>query len=274
MLPYKVEGAHGGARSQTRPSSGPASFFFSFSPFANNGERRNFKSPETECTGWLRALERSLLASVRTTKRQSVLFSNPTSPLSPNYSGDQPKAAHAEWPRRKAHVTELVMAAAKMGDRSNLVALLQSGLPYPRSPSHQDLADTASEVLNSVLQAREGLVSPQLAPRGIATVGNSVLDDVEEEREERRWWTLRLAEVRRDAQAQRDIDAMVEGRAAAREAARKASPMLTNTKSPVHSLGWQLDGIAPPRRSVRRGLPVLPTNSPDPEQLGPRRGSS
>lgn len=248
-------------------SGGPTSLFLSFSTPA--GEHPSFKSAEHDCALWSRALERSFLSSLRSTKRYSILSLSHVRDVAlaaggPGGGRAPQQTAHADWPRRAPKVTELVMAAARAGDRTNLVSLLQSGLPFPKSPSQQDLAREASEELNIATQRVNGIsaVSPSSPGAGnssssgsatansrIAVVGDSVLDEVEEEREERRWWALRLSEVRQELSAEKEIDSMV-------ESLRSENYNKNQTVNPME-VSPRLGGAPHARRRVRQGLPVL-----------------
>jgi hypothetical protein len=161
-------------------------------------------APESEQTIWFRALHRALLSTLR----QS------------HVDGDaSARSAQLEWRRREGQVQNLVMAAADAGDRSNLVALLQSGLPFPKSPSQQELVQVASErfrlsqMKESTLDAAENLHVDCKGNR-VPVVGDNVLDDLEEDGEERRWWSLRLNEIRGERESDAELNSLVEHREA------------------------------------------------------------
>lgn len=116
------------------------------------------------CSVWEKAFERSFLSCIQAQKRQTRYAQmDLSSPIfSALHSQRQqvatPTTAQTDWLRRKRHVTQVVNNAAKCGDRTTLTALLQAGLPFPRSPSQQNLSDVANRTVSRV--EKGGFPSP------------------------------------------------------------------------------------------------------------------
>ena len=96
-----------------------------------------FDSATNQSSQWHQSFERSFCTSIQARKERSTAANNSTKEI------DKKVAAQLEWRRREKHITEVVHNAALAVDRINLAALLQAGLPFPRSPSQQNLADVA-----------------------------------------------------------------------------------------------------------------------------------
>ncbi|KAK0554100.1 hypothetical protein OC861_002233 [Tilletia horrida] len=261
LLPLKIDSTYSNSFDKRNAGTGPATLFISFQP-TQEASPSISKTPEQDSVVWFRALQRSFLWSLRSRKRNSLMYSSKRESMISLGSGSfkpQPPNAHADWPRRAQQVTDLVMAAARSGDAENLASLIQAGLPFPKSPSQQDLATFAGEELRSAHVRLFGSDSSLSGPTGeashIPVVGFGILDETEEEKEERRWWALRLTEVRQAAEAEREIDAMVERLHS--DLPRSSSSADSNS----HSTSYHnMHNIAPAvgaRRKVRQGLPVL-----------------
>ena len=232
------------------------------------------------CLQWEKALQRSFLSHIQARKRQSVLhqhdMSSPIFGVVHTQRGVAPLSgslatAQADWPRRRQHVTQKVMNSALCGDRTTLTALLQAGLPFPRSPSQQGLSDLANRTAAMAEETSVGSSSTtvgavQMPPsqssasasvkrspgaaainvRCIARVGDLGTSSVaarvidEERREERTWWSLRLLEVEAEAEADDEVDKMMGSRRS------------RNDDSPSPS-----EPASSPATRVRRGIPVL-----------------
>ncbi|KAL9939382.1 hypothetical protein V8E36_002195 [Tilletia maclaganii] len=260
--------------------SGSKTLFLSFQTPCYDGVHLGLapRGPEQEASLWLRALERSFVSSLRCLKRSSLLPSS-YSLMSGRQvipqRGSLRAEAHADWPRRVVKVRELIMAAARAGDSTNLASLIQSGLPFPKSPSQRELTDAAVEELRATHAQLYGTDSEMSGPTGeashVSVVGFGVLDEVEEEREERRWWSLRLADIRLDADANREIDLMVKNLRDAESSSSSPSsyspPSTSAGVSPDSSSSRFDSGQAAAalqrangvRRKVRQGLPILRT---------------
>ncbi|KAE8271173.1 hypothetical protein A4X09_0g1145 [Tilletia walkeri] len=261
VLPLKVDSSYSSSFDKRNVASGPATLFISFQASGQESSSMSAKSPEQDSVLWYRALERSFLWSLRSRKRNSLMYSSKReSMLSMASSGlrVQNQTAHADWPRRADQVMDLVMAAARAGDAENLASLIQAGLPFPKSPSQQDLATFASEELRVTHSKLYGKLSELSGPTGeanhIPVVGFGILDEAEEEREERRWWALRLTEVRQAAEADREIDAMVE-QLRSDTSSSHHSPALSIMSDQQQMLTRQ--NTTGGRRKVRQGVPVL-----------------
>ncbi|KAL9937769.1 hypothetical protein V8E36_003314 [Tilletia maclaganii] len=261
LLPLKTDSSYAGSFDKRQVASGPTTLFLTFQPSAQDASTSTLKSPEQDTALWYRALERSFLWTLRTRKHSSIMMGSSKresvmSMLSNGWRGALNQTAHADWPRRAEQVTDLVMAAARAGDAENLASLIQAGLPFPKSPSQQDLAVFAGEELRETHMKLYGRESELSGPAGeannIPVVGFGILDEAEEEREERRWWALRLVEIRQAAEAEREIDAMV-------EQLRSDGPGNTNSPAASASSDPQLSRrpAAGVRRKVRQGMPVL-----------------
>lgn len=299
-------------------SPGPTSLLLSFK--APAGEHPSFRSAEQNLSLWMRALQRSLVTSLKLVKEQTSLLSPQLRASSGRSSEDSLRrkrdsilssglsmasrfpthvqTAHSDWTRRSKQVTELVMVAARSGDKTSLVGLLQSGLPFPKSPSQQDLVRAASEELKMAQKRDDGSYShrpyglrssgTQLSSTSSSTsvVGDNVLDEVEEEREERKWWALRLSEVRADVETEREIDRMVEQlrsgsdnrMATSARASPNSSPLLGgnglashrwSTASPNGVVSLGLKG----GRKVREGVKVVKSGNGTPP-MGQYQSSS
>lgn len=236
------------------------------------------------CLLWERALQRSFLSHIQARKRQSVLhqrdMSSPIFGVVHTHRSVAPLSgslatAQADWPRRRQHVTQKVMNSALCGDRTTLTALLQAGLPFPRSPSQQGLSDLANRTAamaeeTSVGSSNKTVGAVQMPPsqssasasvkrspggvainvRGIARVGDLGTSSVaariidEERREERTWWSLRLLEMEAEAEADDEVDRMMGSRRS------------RNDGSPSPS-----EPASGPATRVRRGIPVLKTTN-------------
>ncbi|CAD6906892.1 unnamed protein product [Tilletia controversa] len=269
LLPIKVDSSYSSSFDKRNVASGPVSLFLSFHASGQESSFMSSKSPEQDSVLWYRALERSFLWSLRSRKRNSLMYSSKReSMMSMASSGFrvQTQTAHADWPRRADQVTDLVMAAARAGDAENLASLIQAGLPFPKSPSQQDLATFASEELRMTHSKLYGNLSELSGPTGeadhIPVVGFGILDEAEEEREERRWWALRLTEVRQAAEADREIDAMAEQIRSDMSCGHNyqhhhsSSPTMSVLSDPQQQmLSRQVTNGG--RRKVRQGIPVL-----------------
>lgn len=121
--------------------TGTITFYFEFDPATNQGGQ------------WHQAFERSFCTSIQVRKERSTGTSVSAKEM------DKILNAQLEWRRREKHITEVVNNAALAVDRKNLAALLQAGLPFPRSPSQQNLADlafrTAAKVESSGLDVEK-----------------------------------------------------------------------------------------------------------------------
>jgi len=117
-------------------------------------------------------------------------------------------------------------------------------------------------------------------------VGDNVLDEVEEEREERKWWALRLSEVRADVETEKEIDRMVEqlrsGASSEREREKlssNSSPLLggngvaSNRWSNINPNGAVSLGLKGGRK-VREGVKVVKSSSSGTPPLGNRSSVS
>ncbi|KAK0538454.1 hypothetical protein OC835_001435 [Tilletia horrida] len=271
VLPLKVDSSYATGFDKRNVSQGPTTLFLAFNNAGSEGANATptSKTPEAESALWYRALERSFLWSLRSRKRNSLMYSSKReSMMSLASSGNraQIQTAHADWPRREKQVTDLVMAAARAGDAENLASLIQAGLPFPKSPSQQDLALFAGEELRITHTKLYGQESELSGPTGeashIPVVGFGILDEAEEEREERRWWALRLSEVRQAAEAEREIDAMVKQlrsddstSSSGTSVAFGASPDAMQFQ--LHQQVRHPGATGGARRKVRQGLPVL-----------------
>lgn len=105
--------------------TGTITFYFEFDSATNQGSQ------------WHQSFERSFCTSIQARKERSTSANSSTKEM------DKKIAAQLEWRRREKHIAEVVNNAALAVDRVNLAALLQAGLPFPRSPSQQNLADVA-----------------------------------------------------------------------------------------------------------------------------------
>jgi len=151
VLPLNMSGE---GRLRGSVSTGSMIFLFSF---AEEVGSKGATAGQELCSQWEKAMERSFLSCIQARKNQSRYA--PPDLSSPIFgvvkgSGENVQSSHntaqADWPRRRGQVTEVVMNAARCGDRTTLTALLQAGLPFPRSPSQQRLSDMANRTVAMV----------------------------------------------------------------------------------------------------------------------------
>lgn len=264
-------------------SGGSITFLFSFT---DDGGAKGGQSGPEQCSLWERVLERSFLSCIQARKKQwthtqpdlsspifGAVVKARTGPL-----GGTLNTAQADWTRRREHVNEVVMNAARCGDRTSLTALLQAGLPFPRSPSQQNLSDAANRVVAVVESGSTGTSQPrrletvvvrkspsqsQLQPSSFkrspvlsAAVSTLNISDVarvgdlgtlplatrtldEERREEKTWWSLRLREIEVEGEWNDELDRMVGSR-------RSRADAVSHVDIPSSSA-----------TRVRKGLPVV-----------------
>ncbi|UZJ51508.1 hypothetical protein CBS101457_000828 [Exobasidium rhododendri] len=156
VLPLTVESGEG---SRSSGSTGSMTFLFAFADDAGHHKGGGGGGgAELCCSLWEKALEKSFLSCIQARKKQSLhTLAEFTSPIfgaivKPRVTQHalSLNTAQADWPRRQEHVKQVVMNAARCGDRTTLTALLQAGLPFPRSPSQQSLSDLANRTVATV----------------------------------------------------------------------------------------------------------------------------
>jgi hypothetical protein len=272
-MPINRQSARGGL-------AGTVTFYFSF------GEQ------ESASNAWHTAFDRAFCGSIMT--------------RNPSDNADVAKCIQAqlEWSRRERQVTAKIVNAAKACDRVNLAALLQTGLPFPRSPAQQRLSDmavrTAAHVewhgakardLFKKQQAVDAVSSSPVRPRLRATnssanihkAGGARIDVecvarigdadamrgiqtwAEERREERIWWNARLSEIQQESEQEGEIQKMLDVRRA-RLAVVPAPLLDAPTPLAVTRPLPSTSTCNSPARTVRirRGLPILKIGSNNP----------
>ncbi|PWN89273.1 hypothetical protein FA10DRAFT_140475 [Acaromyces ingoldii] len=165
---------------------------------------------------WLRAFELSQLHSAHQPNVQDQSHHSTTlwssGPLTMAMT-----TAQAEWARREARVTSMIMSAAQKGEREDLTGILQTNMPFPRSPSQQELVDMAGVLLwRAQERCRSSPMSADSPPlhgcdrsfrnRAFATVSQNLFDGPkvlykegeDRQSEEMAWWKLRIHETQKE----------------------------------------------------------------------------
>lgn len=156
-------------------SSGSNSFIFAFA----DESKSSSTSAQEVALLWERAFERSFLSCIQAQRRQTRhAQTDMSSPIfgviNTHRQHATPTTAQADWLRRRRHVAEMVNNAAKCGDRTTLTALLQAGLPFPRSPSQQNLSDAANRTV-AIVEKGSPVVSSQESVKDLTSKEHKVL---------------------------------------------------------------------------------------------------